>query len=82
MLFLNMGLKMLCLVLFESSDGIFERLKQLVCTANKEVLLTHTSPFGKMLKIRGLGDFELSCSFYPKEAMRVFPRASVHVKRF
>jgi len=46
-LFLDMNLKMLCLFLFESNEGIFERPKQLVWTGNKQVLLTPRSPFCK-----------------------------------
>ncbi len=52
-----MGLKILCLFLFESSEGIFERPKQLVWTVNKEVLLASISPFAKMLKIVGFSSF-------------------------
>ena len=52
-----MDLQILYLVLFETSEEIFERLKQFLWTANEQVLLTHTSPFGKMLKILGFGSF-------------------------
>ena len=78
---------MLYLVLFETSEEIFERLKQFVWTADEQIFLTHTSPFGKMLKILGFGSFieqtvlykmrdiELSCSFYPRKIMHIFPKA-------
>jgi hypothetical protein len=56
-LFPNMDLEMLCRFLFESTWGIFERSKQLVWTANKQVLLTPISPFATMLKIVGFSSF-------------------------
>ena len=81
-----MDLEIVCRFLFESSKGICVMPKQLVWAANKQVLLTPISPFVKMLKIVGFSslaerkfftqsDIELSCSFYPKEAIPIFTRA-------
>jgi hypothetical protein len=45
-----MDLEILCRFLFQSSERIFERPKQLVWTAIKQIFLTPISPFAKDAK--------------------------------
>jgi len=56
-LFLNMDLEILFLLLFKSSEGLFERPEKLFLMVNQQVFIYLASPFSNMLKIVGVGRF-------------------------